>query len=211
VKRLVVALVVLLATSPARAQDPLRGPVETAAVRFGLPVDLIEAVIAAESGGQARAVSPAGAMGLMQLMPGTWAQLRGRLGLGTDPFDPADNILAGAAYLRELHDRYGAPGFLAAYNAGPGRYEASLAGRPLPLETRLYVERVAGQSNGRGWDAFGWGQADWRAVGLFPPAWSQGLGAPASSPRPAMTAEPLARASATDGAALFVGWRPQGR
>ncbi|MDP1961046.1 MAG: lytic transglycosylase domain-containing protein, partial [Reyranella sp.] len=54
------------------------------------------------------------------------------------------NIAAGAAYLRELHDRYGAPGFLAAYNAGPGRYENHLAtGRPLPSETQSYVAAVA--------------------------------------------------------------------
>jgi soluble lytic murein transglycosylase-like protein len=76
-------------------------------------------------------------MGLMQIMPETWATLRLRYGLGADPFDPHDNILAGAAYLRELHDRYGSPGFLAAYNAGPARYEDHLAtGQPLPAETR---------------------------------------------------------------------------
>src|SRR3546814_5730962 len=74
-----------------------------------------------ESRGDVRAVSPKGAMGLMQLMPDTWASLRVRLGLGANPYDPRDNILAGAAYLREMHDRYGSPGFLAAYNAGPGR------------------------------------------------------------------------------------------
>ena len=73
----------------------------------------------AESGGDARALSPKGAMGLMQIMPGTWAELRLRYGLGADPYDPHDNITAGAAYLREMHDRYGEPGFLAAYNAGP--------------------------------------------------------------------------------------------
>ena len=67
-----------------------------------------------------RAISPKGAMGLMQLMPETWAALRARYGLGRDAFDPHDNILAGAAFLREMHDRYGSPGFLAAYNAGPG-------------------------------------------------------------------------------------------
>ena len=98
----------------------------------------------AESRGVVRAVSPKGAMGLMQIMPETWAGLRSRYGLGADPFDPHDNILAGAAYLRELHDRYGAPGFLAAYNAGPGRYEDHLAtGRPLPAETRAYVAALA--------------------------------------------------------------------
>jgi hypothetical protein len=98
----------------------------------------------AESGGDVRAVSPKGAMGLMQIMPETWATLRLRYGLGADPFDPHDNILAGAAYLRELHDRYGSPGFLAAYNAGPARYEDHLAtGQPLPAETRAYVAVLA--------------------------------------------------------------------
>ncbi len=80
----------------------------------------------------------------MQLMPETWADLRLRYGLGSDPFDPRDNILAGAAYLRELHDRFGDSGFLAAYNAGPARYEAFLAtGRPLPDETRAYLGALA--------------------------------------------------------------------
>ena len=66
-------------------------------------------------------------------MPGTWARQRVRFGLGSDPFDPRDNILAGTSYLREMYDRYGAPGFLAAYNAGPGRYEDyARRGRPLP-------------------------------------------------------------------------------
>ena len=98
----------------------------------------------AESFGDARALSPKGAMGLMQIMPQTWAGLRLRYGLGADPYDVHDNILAGAAYLRELHDRYGAPGFLAAYNAGPARYEDHLAtGRPLPAETRSYVAVLA--------------------------------------------------------------------
>lgn len=79
-------------------------------------------------------------MGLMQLMPETWAALRARYGLGRDPFDPHDNILAGAAFLREMHDRYGSPGFLAAYNAGPGRYEDYRdRRRPLPPETVAYV------------------------------------------------------------------------
>ena len=86
-----------------------------------------------ESVGDVRALSPKGAMGLMQIMPETWAILRARFGLGANPYDPHDNILAGAAYLRKLHDRYGAAGFLAAYDAGPARYEDRLAtGRPLP-------------------------------------------------------------------------------
>lgn len=194
-KRLALILILMLAADPIQAQERQRAHVETAAARFGLPIDLIEAVIAAESGGQARAVSPAGAMGLMQLMPGTWADLRRRLGLGTDPFEPADNILAGAAYLRELRDRYGAPGFLAAYNAGPGRYEASLAGRPLPLETRLYVDRIVGRL-----DPIGRADVDWRAIGLFPPAWSQGFGVAATEAATGRS-EP---ASSNDGQGLFV-------
>jgi len=198
VRRLALALaLLLLATGPARAQDAVRDHVEAAAARFDLPSDLIEAVIAAESGGRVRAVSPAGAMGLMQLMPGTWSDLRARLGLGADPFDPADNILAGAAYLRDLLDRYGAPGFLAAYNAGPARYEASLAGRPLPLETRLYVVRLSGL---RG--AVTPARPDWHAVGLFPPAWSEGLG---------VTGAPLVGAPDSGGAGLFSQRREAGR
>src|SRR5204862_8023728 len=97
-----------------------------------------------ESGGKLRARSRASAMGLMQIMPQTWNELRTRYGLGVDPYDPHDNILAGAAYVRQLHDRYGESGFLAAYNAGPGRYENHLAtGRPLPGETQTYVATLA--------------------------------------------------------------------
>ncbi|SMH43329.1 lytic transglycosylase domain-containing protein [Azospirillum agricola] len=118
---------------------PFAVHVAEAAQRFGLPAAWIRAVIQAESGGDPRAVSVKGAMGLMQIMPETWADLRLRHALGDDPFDPRDNILAGAGYLRDLLDRYGSPGFLAAYNAGPGRYEDHLAGRPLPSETRAYL------------------------------------------------------------------------
>ena len=128
---------------------PLSGPetdahIAEASQRFDIPEHWIRAVMHTESTGDERAVSHAGAMGLMQIMPGTWVELRDRHGLGSDPFDPRDNILAGAAYLSELHDRFGAPGFLAAYNAGPGRYSEYLAtGRPLPLETRRYVSALA--------------------------------------------------------------------
>jgi len=114
-----------------------------AAQRFGIPEHWIRAVMRVESAGDVRAISSAGAMGLMQVMPATWADLRARHRLGANPYDPRDNILAGAAYLRETHDRYGSPGFLAAYNAGPGRYEEYLAGRPLPAETRAYVAALA--------------------------------------------------------------------
>lgn len=118
--------------------------VREASRRFGIPEHWIYAVIRIESAGRTRAVSSAGAMGLMQLMPGTWARQRARFALGSDPFDPRDNIMAGTSYLREMYDRYGAAGFLAAYNAGPGRYEDWLSGRrTLPLETRRYLARVA--------------------------------------------------------------------
>jgi len=124
----------------ASAADPFADFMAEAAQRFGIPATWIQAIIAAESAGDPHAVSPKGAMGLMQLMPATWETMRDRLGLGKDPFEPRANILAGTAFLREMHDRYGSPGFLAAYSAGPGRYEDHLAtGRPLPAETRTYV------------------------------------------------------------------------
>jgi len=132
-----------VAVSAQTIEVPYAAEVAEAAQRFDIPVTWIRAVMGAESAGDPGVVSSAGAMGLMQIMPGTWADLRVRHHLGRDPYDPRDNILAGAAYLRELHDRYGSPGFLAAYNAGPDRYEASLAGRPLPSETRAYVAAVA--------------------------------------------------------------------
>jgi soluble lytic murein transglycosylase-like protein len=148
------AFALLLAGNPAVAQ-PSPPPAQTkrvdiaayvaeASLRFGVPEDWIYAVMRVESGGRIGAVSSAGAMGLMQLMPGTWARQRARFGLGSDPFDPRDNIMAGTSYLREMYDRYGAPGFLAAYNAGPGRYENyAQRGRPLPAETVNYVARIA--------------------------------------------------------------------
>jgi hypothetical protein len=124
--------------------DSIAASITEASHRFDIPTPWLRAVIRAESAGDPHAVSPKGAMGLMQIMPETWARLRLRYGLGADPFDAHDNILAGAAYLRELHERYGAPGFLAAYDAGPARYEAYLAtGRPLPNETLAYVDRLA--------------------------------------------------------------------
>ncbi|NIE81136.1 lytic transglycosylase domain-containing protein [Asaia sp. As-1742] len=124
--------------------DPYADMIAEAATRAQVPAAWIAAVLHAESRGDAHAVSSAGAMGLMQVMPGTWASLRTSLGLGKDPFDPHDNILAGATYLRWMRDRYGEAGFLAAYNAGPARYDEHLAtGRPLPAETRNYVASVS--------------------------------------------------------------------
>ena len=120
-----------------------------ASARFGVPEAWIAAVMAAESGGRTHLdgrpiTSRAGAMGLMQVMPSTYAELAREYGLGADPYDPRDNILAGAAYLAQLHRRFGYPGVFAAYNAGPARYEAHLrTGAPLPEETRRYIATLA--------------------------------------------------------------------
>lgn len=125
-----------------RTSDRFAAFVEEASRRFGIQVHWIRAVIEVESAGDVRARSSKGAMGLMQIMPETWAELRQRYDLGNDPYDPHDNIRAGTAYLRELLDRYGAPGLLAAYNAGPTRYEEHLSGRPLPAETQAYLQKL---------------------------------------------------------------------
>jgi soluble lytic murein transglycosylase-like protein len=126
-------------TSASRV-EPFAAFIAEASRRFAIPEHWIRAVMEHESGTNERAVSPKGALGLMQIMPKTWVELSVRYGLGIDPFDPRDNILAGTAYLREMHDRFGSPGFLAAYNAGPERYEQHLATRrPLPEETQAYL------------------------------------------------------------------------
>ncbi|MGY8685898.1 lytic transglycosylase domain-containing protein [Bradyrhizobium sp. UFLA05-153] len=117
--------------------------VSKASRRFAIPEHWIRTVVKVESGGNAQAVSPRGALGLMQIMPSTWIELSVRYELGLDPFDPRDNILAGAAYLRKMLDRFGSEGFLAAYNVGPGRYEQFLAtGRRLPKEALTYVRAI---------------------------------------------------------------------
>lgn len=124
----------------ARSIDGYAAFIECASAQFNLPSSWIRAVITVESRGDALAVSPKGAMGLMQLMPTTWATLKDRYHLGANPFDPHDNIVAGTAYLRELLDRFGSSGFLAAYNAGPRRLQRHLtAAQPLPGETARYL------------------------------------------------------------------------
>ena len=113
-----------------------------ASQRFHVPKAWIRAVMRQESGGRTMLgenqpiVSRAGAVGLMQVLPATYDQMAERHKLGDDPFDARDNIMAGAAYLRWLHERYGFPKMFAAYNAGPGRVEH---GGRLPAETRAYV------------------------------------------------------------------------
>jgi D-alanyl-D-alanine carboxypeptidase len=129
---------------PGPTSDPWGPYIREASGRFGVPELWIRRVMRQESGGQEDVISWAGAMGLMQVMPDTYEGLRGRYDLGDDPFDPHNNILAGTAYLREMYDRYGSPGFLAAYNAGPNRLDSYLnSGRPLPDETVNYVASIA--------------------------------------------------------------------
>jgi soluble lytic murein transglycosylase-like protein len=127
------------------AVDPHAAHIAEASQRFGIPERWIRAVLRAESAGDVRAISSAGAIGLMQVMPDTWAGLRVRYKLGRNPYQPRDNILAGTAYLREMWDRYGnVVAMLAAYNAGPARYDEHRAtGKPLPAETRAYIAALA--------------------------------------------------------------------
>ena len=133
---------------PGPASDPWGPYITEAAQKYDVPERWIRAVMRQESGGQLYLdgqliTSGAGAMGLMQVMPETYDELRLRYGLGSDPYDPHDNIMAGSAYMRELYDLYGAPGFLAAYNAGPKRLDDYLTRhRALPDETRRYVANV---------------------------------------------------------------------
>lgn len=131
--------------APSDARDPYAAFVSEASHRFGVPENWIRAVMRVESAGDPSATSHKGAMGLMQVMPQTWVDLRARHGFGPNAYDPRESILAGAAYLREMHDRYGTvEGMLAAYNAGPGRYDDYFArGRPLPWETVNYVAMIA--------------------------------------------------------------------
>lgn len=117
-----------------------------ASQRFHVPKPWIRAVMRQESGGRTMLghdrpiVSQAGAIGLMQVMPATYGDMAEQHRLGADPFDARDNIMAGTAYLRWLHKRYGYPKMFAAYNAGPGRVER---GGRLPAETRAYVGGIA--------------------------------------------------------------------
>lgn len=136
----------IISTSAIERWRPI---IAEASRRFGVPQAWIAAVMKAESRGNTHLngrpiTSHAGAMGLMQLMPGTWAAMRRQHGLGDDPHDPRDNIMAGTAYLRAMYDRFGYPGLFAAYNAGPARYAEHLrSGKVLSAETRGYIRQLA--------------------------------------------------------------------
>jgi hypothetical protein len=133
---------------PGPPEDPWGPFIREASARFDMPDTWIRSLMRVESGGKEYQngqliTSNAGAMGLMQVMPGTYDELRDRYNLGDDPFDPHDNIIAGVAYMREMYELYGSPGFLAAYNAGPARLDDYLSNvRPLPDETRHYVAMI---------------------------------------------------------------------
>ena len=121
----------------------LKEVVNSASGRYRLDPDLVNSVIKAESGFNVRAVSPKGAQGLMQLMPGTATQL----GV-PNSFDPRANVEGGTKYLRELLERYDFDlvKALAAYNAGPQRVE-QFGGVPPYYETRVYVARIVKDFN----------------------------------------------------------------
>ncbi len=136
-----------LASAHAGGPDRWRDSIAEASHRFGIPEPWIRAVMQAESGGRIEIngrpiTSPVGAVGLMQVTPSTYELMRRAHNLGPDPRDPRDNILAGTAYLWAMLARFGYPGGFAAYNAGPGRYQQSLHGRPLPAATRAYLASV---------------------------------------------------------------------
>ena len=154
--RLIAPLLAIAAVwaAPARAESVSHWQpyITEASQRFGIPEDWIARVMRAESGGQTKRNgrpirSRVGAMGLMQIMPGTWSGLTMRYSLGTNPDDPRFNILGGTAYLREMYDQFGYPGLFAAYNAGPRRYVAYAEGRSrLPRETIAYVASITGDT-----------------------------------------------------------------
>ena len=140
---------------PGPPDDPWGPYIREASERFDVPDPWIRAVMMRESRGQLYdssgnfTTSVPGAMGLLQLMPPTYDDMRVQYSLGDDPYDPHDNILAGTAYLRQMYDIYGSPGFLAAYNDGPGSLDNYLRrGRPLPRETRRYVAAIGPQIAG---------------------------------------------------------------
>jgi hypothetical protein len=199
--------------APGTPDDPWGPYINLAAQRFDVPQQWIRRVMQVESGGNEYlngqlTVSPAGAMGLMQLEPETYREMAARYGLGSDPFNPYDNIMAGTAYIHEMYEIYGSPGFLAAYNAGPGRLDHYMNyNTPLPDETVNYVAMIA--PNIQGYYPQHRSQADQLALntlpaseapGLLPPGFSPGAAPVAPMPGPAPAnpsapAEPVAVAS----------------
>jgi len=188
------ALVTLAMSANADPVDRWMPHITEAAQRFAVPIPLLRAVMRAESGGRATSdggptLSSAGAMGLMQLMPATWQELRERHRLGSDPHDARDNVLAGAGYLAQLIARYGERLGVAAYHAGPGRVEAHLVSRlALPPATVDYVTVVL--EHGGRWTAA-------RQAGAFDRDWTTSPVLVTFS-KGSSASPPSARARATD-------------
>lgn len=127
-------------TKPMGYGMTIPGIVGEASRKKGLPHEMLAKLIQAESGGNPNAVSPVGAQGAAQIMPGTQKEL----GI-TDPFDPYQSIMGGAEYLKQQKDRFGEwDSALAAYNAGPGAVEKYGGVPPFP-ETQNYVQKITGQ------------------------------------------------------------------
>ncbi len=177
-----------MATNGGSADSTCLDQLQAAADWAGLPVEWVREVMRAESGGRRFAISNAGAMGCMQLMPGTWAELTARYGLGRDPMHPRANMFGGAAYLRNMVDRFGWPSALAAYHAGPHRMAQYLdRARPLPPETRAYVATIIARTDVAPTGAVVPVQeADWRHASLFAALSLGGL----SEPSPATNSNP---------------------
>ena len=200
------------------AVDRWSGLLDEAALRTGLPTVWLRDLVRVESNGDERAISSKGALGLMQLMPETYAMLRNILGLSADPLEPRDNILAGATYLRMLVDRYGWPGALAAYNAGPARLDAFLMyRRPLPAETIDYLWRLdrsaslatpIGQPNG---GRTGVGSAQAALVSQTPPPSRSSLFVSSAAPQRSLPANAgVAGSGPGRPAATITSWRMSG-
>jgi hypothetical protein len=184
---------------PGPTSDPWGPYINIAANRFDVPETWIRQVMRVESGGNQYidgqlTVSAAGAMGLMQLEPSTYQEMASRYGLGDDPFNPYDNIMAGTAYIHEMYEVYGSPGFLAAYNAGPGRLDSYMNYHtPLPSETTNYVAMIA--PNIQGYYPAHRSDADQLALNTQPASAAPGIlpaGFVPESPAPEAPANPIA-------------------
>ncbi len=171
---------------PGPPSDPWGPYIQAASSRFDVPQQWIRQVMQVESGGHEYLdgqliVSPAGAMGLMQLEPETYDEMAARYGLGSDPFNPYDNIMAGTGYIHEMYEVYGSPGFLAAYNAGPGRLDDYMDyHEPLPNETTNYVAMIAPEI--QGYYPTHRSEADQLALNTLPASEAPGLLPPGFAP-----------------------------
>ncbi len=187
---------------PGPPSDPWGPYINEASAKFDVPAQWIREVMHVESGGHEYingqlTVSAAGAMGLMQLEPETYREMAADYGLGADPFNPYDNIMAGTAYIHAMYQMYGSPGFLAAYDAGPGRLNAYMSHRSgLPEETVNYVAMIAPHI--QGYYPAQRSDADQLALNTMPMGIGQGILPPGfvpEAPAPYASAEPVEIAS----------------